>query len=81
MTERSRQEATTTRRERAGASSISPQAEVSCLTGVGPQTAARLRDAGVDHIRALACLAPISISEIFTDGFESGNTSAWSSTN
>ncbi len=64
MTERSRQEATTKRGARARASSrssaISPLAEVSCLQGVGPQTAARLQEAGIDHVRALACLTPVS---------------------
>ncbi len=47
--------------------------------GVAPERVPnRMRDHVVSRAAANpSCLAPINVTEIFTDGFESGNTAAW----
>jgi hypothetical protein len=50
--------------------------------GVDPVRAPNRMSAHVQSVASSnpACLAPVGGDQIFTDGFESGNTSAWSST-
>jgi hypothetical protein len=50
--------------------------------GVDPVRAPNRMSAHVQSVASSnpACLAPVGGDQIFTDGFESGDTSAWSST-